>query len=211
MKRLVLSSLVFSFLLLGCVSQQQATASPSPTASLFPSVASTVVSPTIKGDVLNNAQNLNNGQKVENGDSVAVDYLGSLDDGTVFDTSIKEEAAKAKLPPRPSYEPLEFTVGAGQMIAGFDNAVVNMKQGEEKTVRLAPSDAYGERDEELVVSYSIENIPAEATVGVTVYTASGRPGKILSINSTHATIDFNHELAGKALNFKITIRKITRP
>ncbi|MFH1056909.1 MAG: FKBP-type peptidyl-prolyl cis-trans isomerase, partial [Candidatus Micrarchaeota archaeon] len=64
--------------------------------------------------------------KVERGDLVAVDYLGTLDDGTVFDTSIKVEAEKAGLPLRTSYEPLEFTVGAGQMIKGFDDAGVGL-------------------------------------------------------------------------------------
>ena len=100
----------------------------------------------------------------QKGDTVAVDYVGTLDNGTAFDTSIKEEAQKAGLPLRDSYAPLEFTVGEGQMIAGFDNAVVGMKVGEEKNVHLTPSEAYGNQG----------------------------------------------PLAGKALNFRIVMRKITK-
>ena len=100
----------------------------------------------------------------QKGDTVAVDYVGTLDDGTVFDTSIREEAIKAGLPLRSSYSPLEFTAGAGQMIAGFDAAVIGMKVGEEKNVHLTPSEAYGNQG----------------------------------------------PLAGKALNFRIVMRKITK-
>ncbi len=105
-----------------------------------------------------------NSVTAQNGDLVAVDYVGTLDDGTVFDTSIKEEAQKAGLPLRPSYSPLEFTVGAGQMISGFDKGVVGMTVGETKNVHLTPAEAYGNQG----------------------------------------------PLAGKALNFKIIMRKITK-
>jgi len=209
MKRLVLLSLVFSLLLLGCVSQQQATASPSPVANISPTFTPTI-SVTVKGDVLNNAQNLDNGQKVENGDSVAVDYLGTLDNGTVFDTSIKAEAEKAGLPPRPSYSPLEFKVGAGQMIAGFDKAVVGMKLGEEKTVRLKPGEAYGEKRQDLIVQIPRENAPENVEKGTTLSASNGMRGTVLEVTNSSVTIDFNHELAGKALNFKIIVRKITK-
>ncbi|MDQ1343853.1 MAG: hypothetical protein QG650_573 [Patescibacteria group bacterium] len=90
---------------------------------------------------------------VKAGDTVAVDYLGKLEDGTVFDTSIKSEAEKAgKLNAGRDYAPLLFTVGAGQMIKGFDQGVVGMKVGEKKTLRIAPEDAYGTKGTEEIVS-----------------------------------------------------------
>ncbi len=189
-----------SLLLFGCVSQPQAAAaSPAPESrSTSPAIPGVSQSPSVSALV------------VENGDFVAVDYVGTLDDGTVFDTSLKEETVKANLSLRPSYEPLGFKVGAGEMISGFDKGVVGMKEGEEKTIRLAPSEAYGEPDDSLVVTYSIGNFPDGATVGAAVYAESGRPGKILSLNATHGTIDFNHALAGKALNFRIIVRKISK-
>ena len=82
---------------------------------------------------------------VSKGDTVAVDYVGTLEDGTVFDSSLEESAKKTKsyTPGARVYEPLKFTVGAGQMIAGFDAGVVGMKLGEKKTLTIAPEDAYG--------------------------------------------------------------------
>lgn len=83
---------------------------------------------------------------VKDGDTVSVDYVGRLEDGTVFDTSIKSEAEKAgKSQPGRTYEPLSFTVWAQQMIAGFDKGVVGMEVGEEKTLTIVPKDAYGEK------------------------------------------------------------------
>lgn len=79
----------------------------------------------------------------EAGDTVSVNYIGALENGTLFDTSIEAEAKKANLPLRPAYSPLSFTVGAGQMIEGFDSAVVGMKEGQEKTVTIPPEEAYG--------------------------------------------------------------------
>ncbi|MFZ3233017.1 MAG: FKBP-type peptidyl-prolyl cis-trans isomerase [Patescibacteria group bacterium] len=89
---------------------------------------------------------------VKDGDTVAVDYLGKLEDGTVFDTSIKSEAEKTpKYNPNRDYSPLLFTVGAGQMIKGFDKGVLGMKVGEKKTLRLPPEEAYGTGGTEEVV------------------------------------------------------------
>lgn len=84
---------------------------------------------------------------VSTGDTVSVDYVGTLEDGTVFDSSLEEFAKKTKnYTPNSgrTYEPLSFTVGAGQMIKGFDAGVVGMKLGEKKTLVIAPADAYGE-------------------------------------------------------------------
>jgi FKBP-type peptidyl-prolyl cis-trans isomerase 2 len=144
------------------------------------------------------------------GDVVAVDYVGSLDDGTVFDTSIREEAVKANLTLRPSYSPLEFEVGAGQMIAGFDAGVVGMRVGQEKTIRIPPSEAYGEKRADAIVSVPLANVPAGVKIGSKLSASNGATGTVIEVNATHVAIDFNHELAGKTLNFKIIMRKITR-
>lgn len=81
---------------------------------------------------------------VKEGDTVAVDYVGKLEDGTVFDTSVKSIAEKTpEYNPSRDYSPLLFTVGAGQMIKGFDKGVVGMKVGEKRTLRIPPEEAYG--------------------------------------------------------------------
>ncbi|MFH0837057.1 MAG: FKBP-type peptidyl-prolyl cis-trans isomerase [Candidatus Aenigmatarchaeota archaeon] len=137
--------------------------------------------------------------KVMEGDHVSVDYWGTLEDGTQFDTS--EGRA-----------PLEFDVGAGQMIKGFDDRVVGMKEGETKIIKIEPRDAYGEKDSSLVVDVSLEALAKSnitPTIGLTLYGQRG-PGVVTAIGNESATIDFNHQLAGKRLIFKITMVKIER-
>lgn len=149
---------------------------------------------------------------VKNGDSIAVDYVGTLEDGTLFDTSVKERASKAgKLMPGRDYSPLSFTVGAGEMIAGFDKAVVGMKVGETKTVRLAPADAYGEKNPAMVQEVPVSVLEKAGLRNVSVgmkLAANGMPATVTRVSNGNATIDFNHELAGKTLVFEITVRKI---
>ena len=129
------------------------------------------------------------------GKKVKVHYTGTLDDGTKFDSSLDRG------------EPLEFTCMAGQMIPGFDAAVELMEQGETKTVHIPAADAYGERN-------ALDQIPNgnELPVGQTVYMQSGDgqifPVFVQSIEDGVATFDMNHELAGKDLNFEITLVEI---
>ena len=136
------------------------------------------------------------------GKKVKVHYTGTLDDGTKFDSSLDRG------------EPLEFTCMAGQMIPGFDAAVELMEQGETKTVHIPAADAYGERNEELVQRIPLDQIPNgnELPVGQTVYMQSGDgrifPVFVQSIEIGVATFDMNHELAGKDLNFEITLVEI---
>ncbi len=139
---------------------------------------------------------------VKTGDTVKVDYIGSTE-GKVFDTSIQAEAKKANLPPRPSYEPLEFKVGAGQVVPGFDKSVLGLKVGEEKTVTFPPKEGYGEKDPQLIVNVSADNFEDKSgiKVGAQVYAPSGQPGTI-------TTVDFNHFLAGKTLTFKVILRQV---
>ncbi|MBN3037698.1 MAG: peptidylprolyl isomerase [Candidatus Diapherotrites archaeon] len=148
------------------------------------------------------------GDTVKAGDTVRVDYLGTLRDGTVFDTSMESKAREAGLfNPQRAYEPIEFVVGAGQMIQGFDEAVVGMKSGEKKTVTLPPEKAYGERSEDLMQEVPTEDLKLSGIKpeeGTQLMTSAG-PARVTSTNEDVTVLDFNHELAGETLIFEITL------
>ncbi|MFB0527236.1 MAG: peptidylprolyl isomerase [bacterium] len=135
---------------------------------------------------------------IKKGDKVKVQYTGTLQDGTIFDKS-KEE------------KPLEFTVGSGQIIPGFDKAVEGMKLNEEKKVTLKPEDAYGKNDEtairEFPKSYLPGNFKPEKGMVLRLQDQTGRaiPGTITDITENSITIDLNHPLAGKDLTFNIKV------
>jgi len=136
---------------------------------------------------------------IKKGDKIKVDYTGTLDNGQVFDSS--ERAG----------HPLEFEVGAGHIIKGFDNAVIGMNKGEEKEIKLTPEEAYGEVKPELLKKMPKTMLPKEPEpkIGMflTISTADGHkfPAKIAEIGENDITLDLNHPLAGKTLNFKIKI------
>lgn len=136
------------------------------------------------------------------GKTVSVHYTGTLDDGTKFDSSYDRN------------KPLTFVCMAGQMIPGFDKAVENMEQGETVTVHIPCADAYGEHRDDLVQKVPLENIPNsnQLPVGERVFlqTADGQPMSALvaALDDTHVTFDFNSEMAGKDLNFEITLVEI---
>ena len=137
-------------------------------------------------------------QKVENGMFVSVNYTGTLNNGKQFDSSEG----------RP---PLEFKVGSGQIIKGFDTAVVGMLLNEEKTFTLAPEDAYGARNEDNQHEFPRAEIPPEITpeVGkILALTSSERqhiPARIVAMDEEKVTFDLNHPLAGQSLTFKIKV------
>lgn len=141
----------------------------------------------------------NMAEKVESGDKVAVEYKGTLSDGTQFDAS-------------EGRGPLEFTAGAGQMIKGFDKAVIGMALNQEKTVTMKASDAYGEADPSKVVEVPKENISGseDLEVGMSITSSSGVNGIIQEIKEDTLVIDFNHKLAGKDLTFWIKVVKIEK-
>lgn len=136
------------------------------------------------------------------GKKVKTHYRGYLDDGTQFDSSYDRG------------EPLEFTCGAHMMIAGFDAAVVDMELGEKRTVHIEPADAYGEHNPDLVIEFPIEQVgdistlTVGATVGLQGPGGQPIPAKVTKITPKHVTVDANHELAGKALNFDIELVEI---
>ena len=133
------------------------------------------------------------------GKKVKAHYRGTLDDGTQFDSSYDRG------------EPIEFTCGAGQMIPGFDNAVRDMSVGEKRTVHLEPADAYGEHREDLVISFPAAQVPDrdKMSVGDKVMLSGPMgqpiPATITAIDDENITVDANHDLAGKALNFEIEL------
>jgi len=143
------------------------------------------------------------GQKIERGDYITVNYRGTLEDGTEFDSSLKA-----------GREPLGFTVGAGEMIAGFDEAVVGMKIGDEKNVSLSPEKAYGNSQEDQIVTVPRENLsqlPDEQIyVGAKLRAQNGAVGTVIEVTEENVKIDFNHELAGKTLKFWIKIVTIEK-
>jgi peptidylprolyl isomerase len=134
---------------------------------------------------------------VKNGDKVKVHYTGSLSDGTIFDSS-------------ESREPLEFTVGAGQMIKGFDSAVVGMEVGETKKVTIPADQAYGQRNENMTMVVDKAELPAgmNPKIGDKLEASSSNGSMIVTVTEvtdTTFTVDANHELAGKDLTFEIKL------
>ncbi len=145
---------------------------------------------------------------IEAGDNIGVWYVGALEDGTVFDTNVVEKAKEHKMhnPQRP-YEPLNFEVDAGQMIAGFDKGVVGMKISEKKTIKIESKDAYGEWTEERVIKVEKDKLPKDQKVeeGMQVVLGQGQVVTIHKIEEEHVHFDMNHELAGKDLVFEVEI------
>ena len=138
-------------------------------------------------------------QAVAKGDNVSVYYTGTFTNGTVFDSNVGRA-------------PLNFTVGAGQLITGFDNAVLGMTVGETKNVTIPMNEAYGPVNPAMIVSVALSVFGnSTITPGMTVTrTVNGQyfPGIVRSVNATNATIDFNSPLAGKDLVFKIELASI---
>lgn len=139
--------------------------------------------------------------KAKAGNTVKVHYTGKLTDGTVFDSSDGREA-------------LGFKVGEGQVIKGFEDAVVGMSPGEEKTAHIAPEEGYGHRREELVVDVEKERISGDVSPEVgqqlQLRLEDGRqvPVTVTEVNDGTVTIDANHPLAGKELVFEIEMVEV---
>ncbi|MFA6023365.1 MAG: peptidylprolyl isomerase [Candidatus Pacearchaeota archaeon] len=138
--------------------------------------------------------------KAEKGKSVAIEYTGTFDNGDVFDTNNHEGHC----------HPLEFVVGAGMVIPGFDKAVENMEKGQEKKFHIEAKDAYGEKREELIKTIPKgENFPPQAKEGMMIGVGPSPdrqiPAVIVKITDKEVTLDLNHPLAGKNLNFNIKV------
>ncbi|MBS8121837.1 FKBP-type peptidyl-prolyl cis-trans isomerase [Candidatus Vampirococcus lugosii] len=158
----------------------------------------------------------NDNSVVKEGNTVRVNYIGSYTDtGEVFDTSFEDIAKENDMYNEArTYGPMEFKVGAGQMIPGFDSAVVGMELNETKEISLTPDQAYGEYDESLIDSIpkaEFENAGIEPVEGETLnFGPNMPPGLIVEVKDEEemVVVDFNHFLAGKNLDFEITVEGI---
>lgn len=139
--------------------------------------------------------------KAKKGDKVKVHYKGSLTNGQEFDSSLGRE-------------PLEFEIGGGMMIKGFDNAVDGMEVGEKVKVNIEADDAYGQRNEELIYEVPQAQIPESLNpkVGQTLSMqhpdGHSLPVVVVEVTDDHVAIDANHQLAGKDLVFEIELVEI---
>jgi peptidylprolyl isomerase len=148
---------------------------------------------------------------VKKGDCLLMDFIGKFEDGTIFDTTSKEKAIEAGIyTPEKEYKPLFFRVDTGQIIKGIYNGVLGMKEAEEKILIISPEEAYGEYKRYLVqdVPFSKLEHQVPPKVGKKILTPGGREVKVLSSTETSATLDFNHDLAGKTLILEIKILSI---
>jgi len=136
--------------------------------------------------------------KVKDGDTVKVHYTGTLENGEVFDTSDNRE-------------PLEFTLGEGQLIPGFEKAVTGLTVGDSTTVDIPSKEAYGDVREDLIISVPKSQLPddIEPQVGMQlqVNQPDGQPVpvRVTKIEDENLTLDANHPLAGQDLSFKIEL------
>jgi FKBP-type peptidyl-prolyl cis-trans isomerase 2 len=138
---------------------------------------------------------------IKEGYYVKVEYTGTLEDGTLFDSTDEQGS------------PLEFQVGANEVIEGFEKAIVTMELNEEKEITIQPEDAYGEYKDEMISDIPKENIPLDQleegmALMATLPTGMQVPVTVVVISDEFVKIDLNHPLAGKVLNFKIKVVEI---
>ncbi|MEW5928643.1 MAG: peptidylprolyl isomerase [Gemmatimonadota bacterium] len=138
--------------------------------------------------------------QAKSGDTVRVHYTGRLDDGSVFDSS-------------EGREPLEFVLGAQQVIPGFEEAVDGLSPGEERTVNIPADRAYGARREEMVLSVGRDQFPDEIRPEVGQQLQMSQDGQvaivtITGVSDAEVTLDANHPLAGKDLTFDVQLVEI---
>ena len=139
--------------------------------------------------------------QAKSGDTVKIHYTGTLDDGTEFDSSAGRD-------------PLEFELGSGQVIPGFDNAVEGMAVGDKKSVRIEAADAYGERHEQLIQQVPKSALPEELEPVEGMALQSETPDgqtmmfMVTAVSEEEITVDANHPLAGQALSFDIELVSI---
>jgi len=139
--------------------------------------------------------------KAKDGDTVKVDYTGKFEDGTVFDSSSGRD-------------PLEFTLGGGQVISGFEQAVEGMEPGQSKTATIPAGDAYGDHRKELLLVMDRSRLPEDLDPAVgeqlELRQQDGRAVlvTVAEVTESSVTLDANHPLAGKDLVFDIELREI---
>lgn len=139
--------------------------------------------------------------ELQDGQVVAVMYTGKLEDGTVFDSNAGRD-------------PLEFQLGSGMIIPGFDSGVRDMAVGDSKTVTIPPEDAYGQRSDEAIIAIAPDQLPPDMAVEVgdqlEMRTQDGRgvPVTVVDVTDEKIVLDGNHQLAGKTLVFEIELVEV---
>lgn len=139
--------------------------------------------------------------QVKKGDVIRVHYTGTLLDGSQFDSSVGRS-------------PLEFTVGAGQMIAGFDAGVLGMSIGEKKTIQIDPDNGYGQKDPNAIIEFPASNVPegmqVEVGMKLNLQNQYGQPVpvEVVEVKEDVIIMDANHFLAGKDLLFEVELVEI---
>jgi FKBP-type peptidyl-prolyl cis-trans isomerase 2 len=136
-------------------------------------------------------------KKIKNGDTVNVNYTGKLEDGTIFDSSLIEGRT-----------PLKVTLGQNQLIKGFENGLIDMLEGDKKTVEIEPMDAYGDHNPEMIIEIPSTNVPPDVQVGQMLQGNSPQGPvnvKVVEIKEDVVVLDGNHPLAGKKLIFDLEV------
>lgn len=138
----------------------------------------------------------------KSGDKVQVHYTGKLTNGEIFDSS-------------EGRTPLEFTLGSGMVIPGFDDGITGMSVGEKKTVHIPADQAYGPADERNILTFNRQELPADIPFEVGMQlnmhqdgSAQVIPVMVVEVSDSHITVDANHSLAGKDLIFDIELVKV---
>lgn len=138
---------------------------------------------------------------VENGQKVKIHYTGTLDDGSQFDSSAGRD-------------PLEFEMGAGMVIPGFEKGVEGMEVGEKKNIHIPAEEAYGERREDMVMQFERSQLPEDLEpavgMGLQMQGPEGQPVPVTvtAVDEDNITIDANHQLAGQNLNFELELVEV---
>ena len=140
-------------------------------------------------------------RKIQSGDNVKVHYTGKLEDGSIFDTSLTE-----------GREPLETTLGQGQLIKGFEAGLMDMVEGEKKTIEIESADAYGEHNPEMINEIPRAQVPEGVKEGEMLQ-GMGPMGpvnvKVVEVKDETVVLDANHPLAGKKLIFDLEVVSIS--
>lgn len=135
---------------------------------------------------------------IENGQKVKIHYTGTLDDGNQFDSSAGRD-------------PLEFEMGAGMVIPGFEKGVADMAVGDKKSIHIPAAEAYGEKRDELVMQFERSQLPEDLTpeIGMMLQMQGPQgqpvPVTVTAVEEANITIDANHQLAGQNLNFELEL------
>ncbi len=133
---------------------------------------------------------------IKSGDKVRLHYTGKMDNGVVFESSLDRD-------------PIEFTLGAGEIIEGLETGVIGLKKGDKTTVTIEPEKGYGLVKEDMILTVSRSKVPPDVQVGSQLQ-ATGQNGELIpflvkEVNDENVVIDANHPLSGKTLLFEVEI------